>query len=862
MTLTSTGLILAETCESYPNGWTKAIIGTTTGDVSASDEAAHSGSKSFAFKTGADWPDSGYVKLTKDVDLLTGANRVARCWRGLYNVKGGAYDDFLGSSLNQFGSRWTGGGGPVSASAYKVGDASSYYPIATTSQFRPYGSGIIRLGARFKWGASPAQLTWRAFQYPSGDGAGFRIDAGTLYAFVTSESSNLGSYDQNHHIYEVEWDEVGGNTYFYKDGSLVYSSAFSCNDSDGYLSRHEKTAPAGTGGDYYTDWLALSYPAAHKCSLKLGTQTLFDIDPTVDFLATDAAFKDQTAGWVSVTPTGSQTIELKVRNASGYKQNAPALVFFDDLVIMFDTNMTIKGLLGGQKVELYDSGGTLRKTGTCPLTGTDVVFTGIDALITTAYGLQSYFKVYDTDGTTLLYTGPTESRWGGDICTWLPNQSAMDATATPTQIYRTGSGLTPTTSTIKVTLTDKDTGGLLSGKTVYWTPSLGTCYPADSDTDVNGEATTAFTAGSSAGLGGVRGDFNGDATYGASQAQSLIDIYHAQPVIDATKDFQAFIEGQDIVIVGGHYVLGAEFRPQSFDIITPIMGVVIGGWWLVEIYRYGVLEFTGRVLGRKQQSGASPQLTILGVDDKITLQRRACNKVYTDEPQNIIHDLLTRYPCGISAGTIALYGNTIKLDATYEVLMDALNQIANATGWLFRLNANRTLDFGSSFGSVKAVTVEFGVNAIMTNNDEDWSQLNSKVIVLGKGAGGSLLVSELSDGDTELTFGLIEQPFLEKNISVQGTLDLRAAELLAEHKVVRQTITADFIDTYATDTYAPYDTITITDAETGLSGSYQVHSVKRDLGNAEYAGLAVTNAIITIADALQALRKDVKDLGI
>lgn len=865
ITLTSTGLILAETCESYPNGWTLAKVGTTTGTVVASSEAAHSGSKAFDFQTGADWPDSGYVKLTKDVDLKTGANRKVRFFRGL-NVKGAAFDDFLGSTLKT--DRWS-GGCPVANSEAKVMDANGYYPLQSIIPFTCVTGDTLRLAARLRVGAQSggSRVKWNPFAGPHD----CDIDWGYPYAgdtrnhYVDLQNGLVATDnwpDVNKHVYECEFAHYEDRVLFWKDG-VYYSAGYGYIDGSYYQKFLGDISYPKI--DFYLDWVASSYPAGYKVSLKLGSQTLFDDDPASTYggaLPVSNNFFDECNGWATVTPTGSQTIEIKVRNASGYNLKFPVHVFFDDLVIMLDTNMTIKGLLGGQKIELYDSGGSLRKTATQPQSGLDVVFTGIDALIATAFGLQSYFKVYDTDGTTLLYTSPTESRWGGDVYTWLPNQSAMEVTATPTQIYRTGSGLSPTTSAIVATLTNKDTGAKLSGKTVYWTPSLGTVNPSNSQTDANGQATTTFTAGTSAGLGGVRGDFNGDATYGASQAQELIDIYYTQPVIDASKDFQAFIEGQDVVIAGGHYVLGAEFRPQAFDVVTPMMDVAIGGWWLVEIYRYGVLEFTGRIMTGKLRGGVSPQVTIIGVDDKITLQRRACNKGYTDEPKTIIEDLLVRYPCGISKGTIAMYGNTIKLDATYEVLMDALNQIANNTGWLFRLNPNRTLDYGSSFESAKNVVVEIGVNASMTDNAKDWSQIDSKVIVVGKGTGDTLLVSEASDQNAQLLYGLIEQPFLEKNISTQGTLDLRAQELLAEHKSVKVTIAVDFIDTNPTGTYGPFDTITVNDPDTGLSGPYQVYTLKRDLENADYAGLALTNAIVTIADALQALRKDVKDLGV
>jgi hypothetical protein len=213
------------------------------------------------------------------------------------------------------------------------------------------------------------------------------------------------------------------------------------------------------------------------------------------------------------------------------------------------------------------------------------------------------------------------------------------------------------------------------------------------------------------------------------------------------------------------------------------MSLSVGGWWAIEIYRKGNVEFIGRIFTRKRQSGTNPQTIVTGVDEIIMAQRRVANKGYTDEPKLIIEDLLTRYPCGISAGNIATYGAIIKIDATYQNLYDALMQIAKITGWEFRLNPNRTLDYAPSFGVTRDITIEAGGSLAQATHDEDWSQIDTKVYVIGKAAEAAL-VSVAEDPQGSLTYGLIEEPFFEKNIDEQGTLDLRAQEILAQHEGV------------------------------------------------------------------------------
>jgi len=103
---------------------------------------------------------------------------------------------------------------------------------------------------------------------------------------------------------------------------------------------------------------------------------------------------------------------------------------------------------------------------------------------------------------------------------------------------------------------------------------------------------------------------------------------------------------------------------------------------------------------------------------------------------------------------------------------------------------------------------------------------------------------------------------LEKGISEQGTLDLRAAEILNERKVTQETITVGWTDVDPQSDINPFDTITVTDSDAELSGDYRIYSVTRDLANAVKATLELSNKTATIGDLLQSVRKDIKDLGV
>jgi hypothetical protein len=62
--------------------------------------------------------------------------------------------------------------------------------------------------------------------------------------------------------------------------------------------------------------------------------------------------------------------------------------------------------------------------------------------------------------------------------------------------------------------------------------------------------------------------------------------------------------------------------------------------------------------------------------------------------------------------------------------------------------------------------------------------------------------------------------------------------------------------------YGPFDSLTVTDSDAGLSGLYQVFTITRKLLDANMASLQLTNRIVTLADAMQAIRNVVKDLGV
>jgi hypothetical protein len=892
LNLVTTGVILAETFETYPGNWT--FSGSGAGRKSP---FGHSGAGAFLLETGgyswtafpAGLAAAANSQFQQTVNVGTGANRVCRVFRGPYaGALASVYDDFTvpdqsglyNAAAPDFTNKW-----------YPTGTAQSSARIANSLLTMQSDGTYTRanddstaftmqnrqIEADSSHGNSPTRISIRcqildttthhhiAFVWDTdGDKIELHFQNDGHVWIRAANSSNyderdLGTYDTSMHTWVCEW-QTGK---IWKDGVLFVTATKIPNQTNYHFRFFFNAGGSGGAGGMAVDWVGFYNTATagtHKARLQIGSQTVFDHDVEVETFLQDGTSGFIDSGWLAVTPTGSQSIILDVHNPSAAQAQCSDQIYWDDLIIMSDKIITIESLLGGQKVELYNAGGGLLATMTCPQAGVNVT-TDVSSLFKTAYGLSGYFKVYDTDGVTLLYTTPTLTIWGGDLYQWIPNQSNLAFSTTATQIYRTGSGQTPTTATLTATITDAGTGAGLSGKTIAFTSNLGTCNPAGGTTDSNGNLSTTYTAGAAAGLGGVRADFAGDATYGASSVQQFEDIYYGPITVDGTKDFQVFVEGQELVIDSGNYRLASDFIPQAFSVTTPLLDGVVGGWWAIKIYRLGVLEFSGRILKRSRVGGPNPKMTVSGVDEKIDLQRRVANRVYMDEPKNIITDLLSRYPCGISAGSISTYGATISLPATYTNLFDAFKLIMNITGWKFRLNANLTLDFAPNFGIVQPITIQTGVNGVIAQHDEDWTKIDTKIYVVGSAAAASL-VGTASDANAQLTYGLIEEAFLEKALTAQGTVNLRAQQLLTTRTGVIETNTADWIDELATGTYGPFDIVTVIDTDLNLSGGYVISTLQRDLTDAYRAALGLTNRVLTIADAIQEVRKNVQDIGV
>ena len=394
--------------------------------------------------------------------------------------------------------------------------------------------------------------------------------------------------------------------------------------------------------------------------------------------------------------------------------------WIDHLVISTTRYLTITGLTPGQKIKLYrSSDGTLLDTQTCAGGATQVVF-DIDAQ---DYPIYFYFKVYATDGSTLIETTPSYRICGGDSWAWTAPAGTLATDSTAFIIYRSAASGTPKSATVTATLTTPG-GSAYPGVTIYFTTSKGSVSPASAVTNGSGQASTTLTSDTH-GIAVVKANWPGDASVPAAVGFRTHHIFYDAEVGDEDKKFQLYIEGYELNYVDGSYTLSSETMPQEWSAQIPEWDSEITRRGLISIYRKGVKEYSGVLLKIGRLMSDNSRVTIGGVDSKALLGDRVVPlKDYSSKTLSYIAgDLLTSYTCGITLGALGDYPTSFSITFADESLADAIAHLCDVIGWLYRINADRTLDIKPGFGATKSVTFEQGVNFFQGSNDEDYTQL-------------------------------------------------------------------------------------------------------------------------------------------
>jgi hypothetical protein len=529
--------------------------------------------------------------------------------------------------------------------------------------------------------------------------------------------------------------------------------------------------------------------------------------------------------------------------------------WIDHLVISTTRYLTVTGLTPGQKVKIYrSSDNALLDTQTCAGGATQIV-SDIDAQ---DYPLYLYFKVYATDGTTLIETTPSYRMGGGDTWAWVAPTGTLSVTSTAFIIIRAAGVGTPKSATITATLLTP-AGAPYPGVTIYFTTSRGTCTPASAVTDVNGQVSTVLTS-TTHGFAVVKCNWPGDASVPAAVGFMTHHVFYDAEVGDVTKKFQLYIEGVELAYSDGSYMLSSSTDPQEWSAVIPEWQTTIIKRGLVSIYRKGIKEFSGVLLKPSRLMSENSRVVLGGIDSKALLGDRVVPlKDYSAKTLSyILSDLLTSYSCGISVGSLGTYPTTLSITFADQSLVDAVAHLCDVIGWLYRITSANGLDIKPSFGMSRSIVFEEGVNLFQGENDEDYTQLSNSIRMRGN---EDLVSTQVNSSSIE-AIGLVEAVAFEKSIAVQATLDLAAVAELDRRVNSAARISGRVLDTNAVGSWGIDDWITLTCAENELSGTYKVVNIRRDMKDPNYAEVEFQNpSAVRIADIIESIRKKLKDLN-
>ena len=427
--------------------------------------------------------------------------------------------------------------------------------------------------------------------------------------------------------------------------------------------------------------------------------------------------------------TGTKTVVI---HGAGVRGNAYDWV--DKLVIQQSDVLTVTGLVEGQKVELYrSSDDALLDTQTCAAGETSIQFLDLSA---EDCPCQMYLIIYATDGATLIETTPSYDMCGGDTWEWTADAGTLTIASDVLIIYRGAASASPKTTAITANL--KTIGGAeYPGALIYFYASNGLVSDASDTTDVDGNAhTTLSSLTNTQGIAIVKAQWLGDANVPACSVYVTVHVFYEAEVPDSTQDFQLYIEGYPVSFVSGRYGVNAQGKPEDFEAEIPEWDDNITPYGVVSIYRKGVQEFAGIYLKPERTLTDSPRVVLTGSDLTYLLSDRVCDlKIYSAKtPQYMIADLLSTFPCGITAGSLGSSPDSLTLTVDTENLLAAIQRICDNVYWSFRVNLNRTLDFAERFGGTPSgLTFVEGMDILSLDRSEDYTQLKNWVRMRGDG---------------------------------------------------------------------------------------------------------------------------------
>ena len=529
----------------------------------------------------------------------------------------------------------------------------------------------------------------------------------------------------------------------------------------------------------------------------------------------------------------------------------------DRVVICSTTNITITGLTPGQKIEIYRaSDDTKIDEGTCAGGASSVVL-DVDA---EDFPEQMYLRIYATNGVTLIETSTSYEMCGGDEWEWTADAGTMSLTRDDFVIYRRASDQTPQSTAITANL-KTPAGADYPAALITFVAEKGILSPSSDTTDVDGDAHTTLTAlTTDFGLAVVKATWLGDENVPACSAYVGVHVFYDAEVPDPNAGFQLYVEGYPLEFVSGRYGVNAQGKPETIEVEIPEWDSNLVPFGLMTVYRKGVAEFAGVYLVPDRHLSDAPRVSLIGMDLTFLLIDRVVDlKIYNSKtPQYIINDLLTSFDCGITPGALGACAATLTITITSETVLAGIQRVCDAVCWNFRLNLDRTLDLAEIFGgSPSGAAFTEGVDIFDVDATSDYRKIANWIRMVGDG-----IVSTKQDGTNIMAQGLHQLPSFQTSISSQSTLETACQALLDLLKDSSETETLLANDAYDPGAFKSEDTITVTAPSVEMAGQYQIKRIERDMTDANFVLLELSNRLTQYWELDEAYRRMIKDVSV
>jgi len=363
--------------------------------------------------------------------------------------------------------------------------------------------------------------------------------------------------------------------------------------------------------------------------------------------------------------------------------------WFDELVIARSGSILVKNLSTGWKAKLYDASDTLIAQ------ATESGGTATLDVSTQVYPITGRFKIYNASDVLQATFDLSDDIFGGDEYLY-SSASATLAIETNYYIVNKTGATSPTSATITVTL--KDSGGSpLSGKTITFSTSHGSVSPTSQSTDVNGQASTTFSA-STRGLAIVVAEWAGDASNNRVYATIEVSVHEDADSPSSSKQYHVWVQGVNI----SNTTLVKITRSEGDDIasiVTQGLDTTVQGLYDLVIYRKGSAAFFGRIEVLKKSMSPTPTTSVQGRSMVRSLRRIPIESA-TYTAQNLKTMIQNVHADYISQGKQVLLGTiadslsliTATVTAQKTTAYDLVAHIAKLGGAKVTVDADRKMN--------------------------------------------------------------------------------------------------------------------------------------------------------------------------